>query len=53
MPHSTCESYEWLLPRSTLSVQVWDQSVVPEPRALKPELLLLHLLGSQLLHYLQ
>jgi hypothetical protein len=43
MAHSTCESYNWLLTRSMLSVQVGDQSVVPELRALKPDLVLLHL----------
>ena len=48
MAHSTCESCEWLLPCATLSVRVGDQSVVPEPRALKPDLLLLHLLLAPL-----
>ncbi len=42
--HTTYESYEWLLPRSTQSVRVGDQSVVTELRARKTGLLQLPLL---------
>ena len=46
--HSTCESYECLLSRSTLSVRLKGSEHVPNLRALKPGLLLLPLLPGPL-----